>query len=217
MRSIVNEHRRTVVGMLRKSGVPRQDLDDEVQRTFIVAADRLEDVRPGSERSFLLQVARNLAWHAHRSLARRREFLTDELPERSEPVGTPEDLAGCTQIRALLSAALASLDEPLRAVFVLYELEELDMNEIAATLGLRRGTVASRLRRARAQIRRSLPVIELALGLGLDGEDIEGPPPLLRERVSRLERTLLRIGAAPRASPSLRDRTLASCRVLMGR
>jgi RNA polymerase sigma-70 factor (ECF subfamily) len=44
---------------------------------------------------------------------------------------------------------LATLELDLRAVFVLYELEEMTMAEIAVTLELAPGTVASRLRRAR--------------------------------------------------------------------
>lgn len=218
MRSIVDDNHRFVARMLRKGGVPRNELDDEIQRTFMVAAGRLEDVRPGAERSFLFQVARNRASHARRSMARRRESPTDELPERSEPRGTPEDLAGRKQIRILLDAALASLDESLRSVFVLFEIEGLDMHEIATTLGLPRGTVASRLRRARAQIRRSLPIVELALGLGLDeGVEMEGPALMRREQGSRLERALLRTGTSIRTSSSLRERTLASCRVLSNR
>jgi len=51
--------------------------------------------------------------------------------------------------RALLDALLASMPLDLRTVFVLYELEELTMAEIARALDLPAGTVASRLRRAR--------------------------------------------------------------------
>jgi RNA polymerase sigma-70 factor (ECF subfamily) len=218
MRTIVEDNRRLVARMLRKGGVPRNELDDEIQRTFIVAARRLQDVTPGAERSFLFQVARNRASHARRSMARCRECPTDELPERSESRGTPEDLTGRKQMRVLLDAALASLDESLRSVFVLFEIEGLDMHEIAVTLGLPRGTVASRLRRGRAQIRRSLPVLELAWSLGLDdAEQLEGPALMRSERGSRLERALLRTGTATPVSSSLRERTLASCRVLVRR
>ena len=218
MRAIVDDNQRFVARMLRKGGVPRNELDDEIQRTFMVAAGRLEDVKPGAERSFLFQVARNRASHARRSLARRRESPTDELPERSETRGTPEDLAGRKQIGVLLEAALASLDESLRSVFVLFEIEGLDMQEIATALKLPRGTVASRLRRGRAQIRRSLPVLELAWSLGLDdAAELEGPALMRREHGSRLERALLRTGTTTQTSSSLRERTLASCRVLVVR
>jgi len=50
---MVNDHRDFVANTLQGGGVPQADLDDEVQRTFIVAARRLEQVQLGSERAFL--------------------------------------------------------------------------------------------------------------------------------------------------------------------
>jgi RNA polymerase sigma-70 factor (ECF subfamily) len=212
VRSLVDDHVRFVERTLRKEGVPHADLDDEVQRTFIIAARRLDDVRTGAERSFLFQVARNTASHARRTMARRREFPSDDLPERSEPLGTPEDLAVRKQMRALLDAALGSIDESLKAVFVLYELEGMDSLEIAAALGIPRGTVASRLRRARAQLRRSLAAVEVACDLGVAREaDGEGPAPLRRVSPSRLERALLGAGVSRRTSAAMHARTMAAC------
>ena len=127
LRSLVDDHHRLVVRTLRKGGVPRDELDDEVQRTFIIVSNRLDDVRLGSERSFLCQVARHRAFHSRRSHARQREFPSETLPEPSEPRGTPEDMAERRQMRALLDAAVESLGEALRSVFLLYELEEMDM------------------------------------------------------------------------------------------
>ena len=53
---------------------------------------RLETAPPADERKFLLGVAVNMAKHARRSLARRREVLIGQLPDRAEPLGTPEHL-----------------------------------------------------------------------------------------------------------------------------
>jgi RNA polymerase sigma-70 factor (ECF subfamily) len=212
MRSLVDQHARFVTHTLRRAGVPRAELDDEVQRTFIVAAARLDDVRQDAERSFLHQVALNTASHARRTLARRREYLRDSLPERIEPHGTPEDLAVRKQVGAVVNQAVAAMHESLRAVVVLYELEELDTHQISKTLGIPRGTVASRLRRARAQLRRNLAAIELASELGIARDiEVEGPAPLRRERVGALARALLRAGAATRASAATHTRTLHAC------
>jgi RNA polymerase sigma-70 factor (ECF subfamily) len=212
LRSLVDDHHRLVARTLRKGGVPRSDLDDEVQRTFIIVSRRLDDLRLGAERSFLREVARNRASHARRSFARQREFPSDPLPERSEQRGTPEDMAGRRQMRALLDSAVASLSEGLRSVFLLYEVEEMDMPEIAAALGLPRGTVASRLRRAREQLRSNLVAIELAEDLGVPGlEGSDGPALLRSERVSRLERALLRTGMKKGARTALREKTIAAC------
>src|SRR5436190_9970954 len=81
IRAMVDAHLNSVARTLRHAGVPPSDLDDEVQRTFMVAASRIDDVQVGSERSFLIQVAQNLASHARRKMARRREVMDGNPPE----------------------------------------------------------------------------------------------------------------------------------------
>ena len=77
----------------------------------------------------------------------------------------PEAFAQNQQMRALFTQVLEQLALDLRAVFVLYELEDFTMAEIAQTLQLPPGTVASRLRRAREAFEklaaRALPTREL--------------------------------------------------------
>ena len=58
--------------------------------------------------------------------------------------------------RELLGAVLAGMTLDQRAVFILYEIEELEGDEIARLLGLSRGTVCSRLRAARAAFWRTV-------------------------------------------------------------
>jgi RNA polymerase sigma-70 factor (ECF subfamily) len=149
LRWMVDEHIDFVARVLRNAGTPLSEMDDEVQRTFITAARRLDDVRPGAERSFLLQTALHVAAHARRTVARRREVLSEEAPELIDPAQTPEQLADQKRARVLLDRVLDQMTVDLRTVFVLYEFEELSMAEIAEALSIPRGTVASRLRRAR--------------------------------------------------------------------
>jgi RNA polymerase sigma-70 factor (ECF subfamily) len=211
MRSIVDDHIDFVARTLQKAGVPAADLDDEIQRTFIVIARRLSDVELGAERSFLFQVAVNLASHARRKLARRREVLDDRTPERVESIATPENLTDRKEMRKLLDEVVGGMDEPLRDVFMLHEFEEMNLTQIAALLRIPRGTVASRLRRARAEFRKHVAAIEFAWDLGARGvakDDTTAPP--RRETSSALGRTLLRTGTSvvtPMATPG---RTLAA-------
>jgi RNA polymerase sigma-70 factor, ECF subfamily len=65
----------------------------------------------------------------------------------------PEQLLDQKRARELLDDVLETMTPDLRMVFVLYELEELSMIEIASALEIPQGTVASRLRRARADFR----------------------------------------------------------------
>lgn len=167
LRRLVDGYIGFVARVLRNAGTPAAEIDDEVQRTFIVAARRLSDIRPGAEKSFLLQIALNLAAHARRTVARRREVAGDQAPERVDLLATPEQLTDQKRMRQLLDAVLDEMDADLRTVFVLYEFEEMNMGEIAAAVGIPRGTVASRLRRARAEFRERVQAIEgLSFGKG---------------------------------------------------
>jgi RNA polymerase sigma-70 factor (ECF subfamily) len=160
LRDMVDRYVDFVARVLRNAGTPDAEIDDEVQRTFITAARRLDDVRPGAEKGFLFKIALNLAAHARRTLARRREVLAEEAPERNETFPTPEQLTDQKRMRQLLDGVLDRMDESLRVVFVLYEFEEMNMSEIADVLEIPRGTVASRLRRARAEFRERVAVLE---------------------------------------------------------
>jgi RNA polymerase sigma-70 factor (ECF subfamily) len=214
LRAMVDEHLNSVAHTLRRAGVPSADLDDEIQRTFIIAAKRLDDVQLGAERSFLIQVAQNLAWHSRRKLARRREVMNGNPPERIEAIATPEFLADRKQMRLLFDDIIGSLHESLRAVFTLFELEEMSMKEVAETLGLPRGTVASRLRRARAQFRQHIAAIDPGGALpGVPGETISPvaePMRLRRERLGTLQHALLTVGASVHISAPTYAKTLAA-------
>jgi RNA polymerase sigma-70 factor (ECF subfamily) len=162
LRGLIDDYIDFVARVLRNAGTPESDVDDEVQRTFIVVANRLDDVRPGCERSFLLRIALNLAAHARRTVARRREVGADEAPEMVDGAASAEQLTDRKRARVLLDRVLDRMDGDLRTVFVLHEIEEMSMSEIADALQIPAGTVASRLRRARVDLREQLQVIERA-------------------------------------------------------
>jgi RNA polymerase sigma-70 factor (ECF subfamily) len=176
LRNIVEEHLDTVARVLRNAGVSESQLDDELQRTLITVARRLDDIRPGAEKSFLIQIALRVAAHARRTVARRREVTADELDADGlsvvDAVGSterrpsPENLTNQKRMRDALDRILEGMEDDLREVFVLYEFEEMSMIEISGVLGIPQGTVASRLRRARATFRER--VVELGL--------VEGAP-----------------------------------------
>jgi RNA polymerase sigma-70 factor (ECF subfamily) len=77
----------------------------------------------------------------------------DRAGDRSDLVATPEQLADQRMARKLLDRLLDEMDPQIRSVFVLYELEEMTMGEIANLLEIPGGTVASRLRRARTEFK----------------------------------------------------------------
>ena len=160
---LVDDHIDFVARILRNAGTAEADIDDEVQRVFIVLANRLDDVHRGSEKSFLLQTALHIAARSRRTMARRREVLTGQLPQIADPVCTPEELVDRRQMRQTVDHILGQMDRDLRIVFVLYEVEQMTAAEIGATLKIPNGTVASRLRRARADFRDRVSTLENGL------------------------------------------------------
>jgi RNA polymerase sigma-70 factor, ECF subfamily len=137
---------------LRRLGVSAAEADDCAQQVFLVAARRLAEIEPGRERAFLFSTAMHVGAKAYRSRERRREVDDEQLEQRRDSVPGLEELIDRRRARELLDEILAKMPFDLRTVFVLYEVEELTMSEISAALELPHGTVASRLRRARAEI-----------------------------------------------------------------
>jgi RNA polymerase sigma-70 factor (ECF subfamily) len=138
---------------LRRLGVAEADLADAAQRVFLVVARKLDRLRAGSERSFLFQTALRVASDVRRTRKRRREVSNDALTEIEDHAPGPDERAESLRRRAQLDEILDALPIELRAVFVLSEIEDLTMAQIALLTDTPPGTVASRLRRARALFR----------------------------------------------------------------
>jgi RNA polymerase sigma-70 factor, ECF subfamily len=141
---------------LRRLGVrPDDAVDDAAQRVFEIAARKRTLLTPGCERAFLFKTALHVAQEVRRNARRSRARFDAELmaSELADPKPDPEESAEQARLRRLLDEVLEQMPLELRAVFVLFELEELTSLEIAPLLGIPPGTVASRLRRARALFR----------------------------------------------------------------
>jgi RNA polymerase sigma-70 factor, ECF subfamily len=146
---VAQEHLDFVWRCLRRFGVPAADADDAAQQVFLVAADKLSDVPLERERAFLFATAARVAANARRSI-RRRQSAYDSLSQApEEPRVSQDELSDQLRARALLDQVMADMPEDLREVFVLFEIEEISIQDIATTLEIPIGTVGSRLRRAR--------------------------------------------------------------------
>ncbi len=135
---------------LRRFGVAEEHADDAAQQVFCVFARRLADVPLEKEKTFLCGVAVRVAQGVRRDRIRRPLDLDDAALESARSAAPlPDEELEERRARAVLDRILDALPPDHREVFVLHELEELTMAEIAASLSLAPGTVASRLRRAR--------------------------------------------------------------------
>jgi len=162
LRAMVDDHLDMVARVLRNAGVTDAQLDDEIQRTLITVARRLDDIRPGAEKSFLIQIALRVAAHARRTLARRKEVDIVDVAEFVDIERSPERLTDQKRMRQLLDWILGQLEEDLRLVFSLHEFEEMSMLDISKLLSIPQGTVASRLRRARSKFRELMSAVEVS-------------------------------------------------------
>jgi len=142
----------------RRMGLLSAQAEENAQEVFAVAAKKLGSIEHGRERAFLLGVATRLAVNARRRVASRVEQPGIE-PWGDEALdSTPhaEELLGQKQQRTQLDQVLLSMPDILREVITLYEIEELNLSEIADSLAIPEGTVASRLRRARVEFSRKV-------------------------------------------------------------
>jgi RNA polymerase sigma-70 factor, ECF subfamily len=86
----------------------------------------------------------------------RRSKSAHAAPLPSEPVDRSCSSTSRIQQQEILEFAMGSLPDDLRAILVLRETEDLSYSEISLTLNISEGTVASRINRARGELRRLL-------------------------------------------------------------
>ena len=158
---IVRHHLPFVWRCLRRFGLPPAEADDAAQEVILTTARRLHDIPAGRERAFLFGVAMRIAASVRRKLDRRGEQLSDALDSMLvDRHPTPEQLVDQRQARELLDHILSELSLEHRVVLILFEVEQLGVQEIADLLELKTGTVASRLQRARAEFERHVARLE---------------------------------------------------------
>src|SRR5262245_54767826 len=92
VRSLVDAHYEFVWRALRRIGVPAGDVDDGVQKVFLIAASKIDAIRAGSEQSFLFQTAIRVASDYRRSRRRRPEVSDEGIHESVDDSPGAEEL-----------------------------------------------------------------------------------------------------------------------------
>lgn len=151
-------HHELVWRTLRRRGLNPDAAADTTQQTFLIAAERLLDIRPESERAFLVGTALRLVRSLQRKASRMQ--LEHDMDLRADPT---RDKSGDRAAIALFDRVLSQLDPVLAEVFVLFEIDGFSSPEIAQMTEVPLGTVASRLRRAREDFRSIVRRIEPTL------------------------------------------------------
>ncbi|WP_437619529.1 RNA polymerase sigma factor [Sorangium sp. So ce1151] len=144
-----------VLRVLWRMGVPARNLRDVAQEVFLVVHRRFDDYDPRLPmKAWVASIASHLALRHQRLARNRRELLARSEADRIDvvdPGGDPEALFARAETQRIVRELVQRLESDRRVVFILYELEGLDMRAIAEALQVSENTAWDRLRRARKE------------------------------------------------------------------
>jgi RNA polymerase sigma-70 factor (ECF subfamily) len=146
-------HATFVTGLFARMGTPHRDLADLTQEVFLTAHRRGGFVPgPAKATTWLAEIAVNVLRN-HRRTQRRRPLEPGEPDTAAASGPDPEAASASRQALRQVASCLSELDDDHREVFVLFELEGLPAAEVADVVGVKLGTVYSRLHHARKQFK----------------------------------------------------------------
>lgn len=155
---IVTEHSARVYRLAYRLTGNQHDAEDLTQETFLRVFRSLSTYSPGTFEGWLHRITTNLFLDQVRRKRRVRidpwGDETDRLP--ASPSSTPERGFEHANLDSDVQRALDALPPEFRAAVVLCDMEGLSYEEIGVTLGIKLGTVRSRIHRGRALLRESL-------------------------------------------------------------
>ena len=162
--TVYDAHFSFVWRSVRRLGIADGAVDDVVQDVFVIVHKRLDSFEERSSmKSWLFGIALHVVRDARRTLRRkpaqlggaaRSESDVELVADRASQ--NPHESAAKSEAVRTLHAVLDAMDEGRREVFVLAELEQMTVPEIAAAVGANANTVYSRLRAARADFERAV-------------------------------------------------------------
>ncbi len=151
---LVREHADRVYRLAYRLSGNQHDAEDLTQETFIRVFRSLSNYKPGTFEGWLHRITTNLFLDMVR---RRSKIRMEALPEEYDRVPAytpdPQQIFHDANLDPDLQDALDALPPEFRAAVVLCDIEGLSYEEISATLGVKLGTVRSRIHRGRQAIR----------------------------------------------------------------
>ncbi|GLZ43236.1 RNA polymerase sigma factor SigE [Actinokineospora sp. NBRC 105648] len=154
---VVREHGDRVYRLAYRLAGNAHDAEDLTQETFIRVFRSLASYKPGTFEGWLHRITTNLFLDMVRRRSRlRMEGLPDDTDRIVGDDPSPEEVYEETHLDPDLQASLDELPPEFRAAVVLCDVEGLSYEEIGATLGVKLGTVRSRIHRGRQALRAGL-------------------------------------------------------------
>ncbi|MGG5261025.1 RNA polymerase sigma factor SigE [Phycicoccus avicenniae] len=155
---VVEQHSARVYRLAYRLTGNVHDAEDLTQDVFVRVFRSLHTYQPGTFEGWLHRITTNVFLDKMRRKQRIRfDALSDESAARlpSRDIG-PEQTFADTHLDDDVQRALDALSPDFRAAVVLCDIEGLSYEEVAATLGIKLGTVRSRIHRGRSQLREAL-------------------------------------------------------------
>jgi RNA polymerase sigma-70 factor (ECF subfamily) len=154
---VVRDHSARVYRLAYRLSGNAQDAEDLTQETFVRVFRSLAGFTPGTFEGWLHRITTNLFLDMVRRRQRIRfEALPDDTERLAGAAPSPEQVYADTHLDPQVQAALDALPPDFRVAVVLCDIEGLTYEEIATTLGIKLGTVRSRIHRGRVQLREAL-------------------------------------------------------------
>ena len=166
---LVDRHRMAVYRLARSITGNHHDADDAAQETFLRVYRALGSYDPSRPfKPWLKRIAYNTSLNTVRaSKSRSRGLVDGDIPEVADPSPRQSEKMEAKQSFANVDHAVGTLPSELRATLLLRAVEEMSYKDIATTMGVKIGTVMSRLSRARERV---LDVLEPAASVAQRGD-----------------------------------------------
>lgn len=147
--AFAREHYPAVLRLAYRLSGQKEDAEDIAQETFLVARQKISTFRGGSTlRTWIHRIALN----EYRQWRRKRRPLP--LVDHDQPM--QDHAIHSFETGHVLAKAMQNIPEKQREAFVLFEVEQLSMNEVAHVLGVPTGTAKARVFYARQNLRNQL-------------------------------------------------------------
>jgi RNA polymerase sigma-70 factor (ECF subfamily) len=165
---IFKETNKRIYNFLLHLSSDRELAADLTQETFIRAFKALNSLKSGNA---LVSWLHTIALNLYRDEMKKPSFYAESIEQNAfaddeedddaveeipDWTNNPEKIATQNELREIVRGAVQSLPEIHRAVVIMHHIEGMELDEIAKALKVKRGTVMSRLARARETLKRKL-------------------------------------------------------------
>ena len=161
---LVEQYSDSVYRYCKSIAYTPEDAEDLYQQTFLKAFELHKKISlEKNPKAYLLSIATNI-WKNHKSMYARRERIAPTVSSELEGVQI-EDIRSDQDVLEqvvkeeqleLLRKCVANLPEKQRQVITLFYAGELSLEEISKVLKIPKGTVKSRLHKAKEELRNEM-------------------------------------------------------------